>query len=295
MLKKICPICDSDTKSEKVYDENLPSKLEKVNYSGRKKPDGYHYEMVRCKDCSLLYASSIYESKITDKLYEESDFPYEQEIEGLKKTYGNCLKYAENLISKKENFLEIGCGNGFLLEVAIDQGWKNVTGVEPSIKAVNQAKSNIRKKIVHSIFKSDSFKKNNYDVVFFAMILEHVPDVNKFLSEIFKVLNPGGVVIGICHDERHFLSKLLKDKHPIINDEHNYVFGKKTAKKILLKNNFKDIKVNSLKNYYSANYWFDMAPIPEIIKKPFKLISKIFFGDKNIGIKAGNIFLVGKK
>ena len=27
MLKKICPICDSDTKSEKVYDENLPSKL----------------------------------------------------------------------------------------------------------------------------------------------------------------------------------------------------------------------------------------------------------------------------
>ena len=295
MLKKICPICDTDNNSEKVYKENLPSKLEKINYSGRKKPDGYHYEMLRCKNCSLLYASSIYEVEITDKLYESSNFPYNNELDGLKKTYGNCLKYIENLISKKESFLEIGCGNGFLLEEAIKQGWKNVIGVEPSFEAINQAKPNIMKKIIHSTFKSNSFKKNSYDLVFFAMVLEHVPDVNEFLSEIFQILNPGGVVIGICHDERHLLSRLLKNKHPIINDEHNYVFGKKTLKKIFLKHQFKNIDINNLKNYYSVDYWFNMAPVPKIIKKPLKLISKSFLRDQNIGIKAGNIFLVGKK
>ena len=295
MLKKICPICDTDSHSKNIYQENLPSELEKINYSGRKKPDGYHYEMVRCKNCSLLYASSIYEVEITDKLYESSGFPYNDELDGLKKTYGNCLRYIENFISKKENFLEIGCGNGFLLEVAINQGWKNVTGVEPSIDAINQAKPNIKKKILHSTFKTNSLKKNSYDLVFFAMVLEHVPDVNEFLSEIFKILNPGGVIIGICHDERHFLSRFLKNKHPIINDEHNYVFGRKTLKKIFLKNKFKNINIRSLKNYYSVDYWFNMAPIPEIIKKPLKLISKSFSTDRNIGIKAGNIFLVGKK
>lgn len=295
MLKKICPICDTDSHSKKIYEKNLPLKLEKINYSGRKKPDGFHYEMVRCRNCSLLYASSIYEVDKTDKLYEVSDFPYNKELDGLKRTYGNCLRYIENLISKKENFLEIGCGNGFLLEVAINQGWKNVVGIEPSIKAINQAKPNIRKKIVHSTFKSNSLKKDSYDLVFFAMVLEHVPDVNEFLSEIFKILNPDGVVIGICHDERHFLSRLLKNKHPIINDEHNYVFGKKTLEKIFLKNKFKNININDLKNYYSLDYWFNMTPIPEIIKKPLKLISKSFSRDRNIGIRAGNIFLVGKK
>ena len=45
-------------------------------------------------------------------------------------------------------------------------------------------------------------------------------------------LKPNGIIVGICHDEEHFLSKFLKNKHPIINDEHNYVFGKKTLKKI---------------------------------------------------------------
>ena len=266
MLKKICPICDTDHHSEKVYNENLPSKLEEINFSGRKKPDGYHYEMVRCKKCSLLYASSTYEVEITDKLYESSNFPYNNELDGLKKTYGNCLKYIENLISKKESFLEIGCGNGFLLEEAIRQGWKNVIGVEPSFEAINQAEPNIMQKIIHSTFKSNSFKKNSYDLVFFAMVLEHVPDVNEFLSEIFQILSPGGVVIVICHDERHLLSRLLKNKHPIINDEHNYVFGKKTLKKIFLKHQFKNIDINNLKNYYSVDYWFNMIPAPKIIK-----------------------------
>ena len=54
-------------------------------------------------------------------------------------------------------------------------------------------------------------------------------------------------------------------------------------------------EISDLKNYYSVDYWFNMAPIPEIIKKPLKLISKSFSKDQNIGIKAGNIFLVGKK
>ena len=89
MLKKICPICDTDTHSKIEYEENLPSTIKKINFSGRKDPDQYHYEMVRCKNCTLLYASSIYETELSNKLYEESGFPYQTELDGLKKTYGN--------------------------------------------------------------------------------------------------------------------------------------------------------------------------------------------------------------
>ena len=127
------------------------------------------------------------------------------------------------------------------------------------------------------------------------MLIEHVPDINKFLSGVYDILKPGGIVIVISHNERHFLSKLLKNKHPIINDEHNYVFGKKTLEKIFIKNKFKDIVINDLKNYYTMNHWLKMAPIPRIINSPLTFISKILFSNKNIGIKAGNLFLVAKK
>ena len=295
MQTKICPICETDAYSKIEYEEKLAKKHENINFSGRKYPDGYHYEMKRCGNCSLLYSSSIYEIELTSQLYEESNFIYDLELEGLKKTYGNCLTKIEDIIKNKENFLEIGCGNGFLLEVAIEKGWKNVTGIEPSVEAINHASGTVKNKIIHSIFESKKFEKNFYDLVFFAMIIEHVPDINQFLSGIYDILKPGGVAVSVCHNERHFLSKLLKNKHPIINDEHNYVFGKKTLEKIFIKNKFEDIVINDLKNYYTMNHWLKMAPIPRIINSPLTFISKILFSNRNIGIKAGNLFLVAKK
>lgn len=159
MQAKICPICETNTYSKIVYKEKLPKKRENINFSGRKNPDGYHYEMQRCRNCSLLYASSIYDVEFTNQLYNKSNFTYNLELEGLKKTYGNCLTKIENIVQSKENFLEIGCGNGFLLEVAIKMGWKNVTGIEPSFEAISLANEMVKNKIIHSTFESKDFEK----------------------------------------------------------------------------------------------------------------------------------------
>ena len=61
MQKKVCPICESDKNSKLVYDKKLPEDLEHPNFAGRKDPDGYHYQILRCEDCTLLYASEIYD------------------------------------------------------------------------------------------------------------------------------------------------------------------------------------------------------------------------------------------
>lgn len=292
MIKKNCPICDTNKHSKLVYKANLENNLENINYAGRKKPDGFHYEMLRCKKCTLLYASQIYKDEVTKKLYEESNFDYKSEINGLKKTYGNCLFEAEKLIKKKENFLEIGCGNGFVLELAKANGWKKIIGVEPSLKSIENAHPKIKGNILNEIFNINNYETNYFDVIFVAMLIEHVPDINKFLEGIYKILKPGGVLITICHNERHFLSKLLKNKHPIINDEHNYIFSPNTIKKIYKKNNFNNLQVKSLKNYYTIKYWIKMFPYK------FNLLTKYLPKDvlkTNLGFKAGNLYVIAKK
>ena len=50
--------------------------------------------MVRCSRCGLLFASSIYDDELVEKLYENSDFTYDTEVKGLKQTYQNCLDKA---------------------------------------------------------------------------------------------------------------------------------------------------------------------------------------------------------
>ena len=128
------------------------------------------------------------------------------------------------------------------------------------------------------------------------MILEHVPDVNIFLKDIKSILKPGGIVLAITHDEGHFLSKILKNKHPIINDEHVCVYNRKTLQDIFLKHSFQIKEIDSVKNIYSIKYWLEMLPISIIIKKYLSLfLKKINCLDVNLGLKAGNIYIIAQK
>ena len=296
MIKKNCPICETRKYSKTVYFEKLPQDLKNANFAGRKDPDGYHYEMLRCSNCSLLYASEIYDEEYSNQLYDESTFDYSNELKGLAKSYSKILRQGlSELKNDKDNFLEIGCGNGFMLSEALKMGFKSVKGIEPSREAISFADETIKNKIYHGIFDTNQIKENLYDVVFIAMIIEHVVDANYFLNNIFKTLKPGGIIICICHNEKHFLSTILKSKHPIINDEHVAVFNKKALKLIFNKNKYEDIKIKNLKNFYSINYWIKMLPSPTFIKNIIKKIFFLFFKNKIIGFQAGNLYLVAKK
>ena len=296
MQKKVCPICESDKSSKIVYEKKLPVDLENPNFAGRKDPDGYRYQMQRCEKCTLLYASEIYDEEYSNKLYNESSFEYSAELDGLTKSYSKTLKEGIKLLeNSKENFLEIGCGNGFMLEEALKLGFKNVKGIEPSKEAISFADDKIKNFIKHGIFDENYIENEKYDLVFIAMIIEHVVDSNKFLESIYNVLKPGGVVICICHNERHFLAKILKENHPIINDEHVAVFNEKALNLIFKKNKFLDVKVRNLKNYYSLGYWLKMMPIPMIIKNLLNKTIMLFLKKLIIGFKAGNQYLIAKK
>ena len=51
----------------------------------------------------------------------------------------------------KIKFLEIGCGNGFMLEEAKLIGFKSVVGVEPSKIAYDKSDTNTKEKIITQI------------------------------------------------------------------------------------------------------------------------------------------------
>ena len=296
MQKKFCPICESNKNSKLVYDKKLPEDSINPNFAGRKDPDGYHYQMLRCENCTLLYASEIYDEEYSNQLYNDSSFDYSPELEGLTRSYSETLKEGIKVLkNSRDNFLEIGCGNGFMLQEALRLGFKNVKGIEPSKNAISFADSKIKNFIQQGIFDKNQIENEKYDLVFIAMIIEHVVDVNKFLTNIHNVLKPGGIVICVCHNERHFLAKILKEKHPIINDEHVAVFNEKALNLIFKKNKFSDVRVKSLKNYYSLNYWLKMMPIPMMIKNLLNKSIMLILKNLLIGIKAGNQYLVAKK
>lgn len=294
MITINCPICGPHIDYKVIYKENLPK--EDADFSARKNPDFYHYQMVKCNKCGLLYSNPILENDKINKLYLKSKFEYDVEVENLKETYGYYLSKVNKVVSDKGKILEVGCGNGFFLEKALQMGYRDIVGVEPSIEAINKANLNVKNKIIHGVFDPSIFPNESFDVACFFQVIEHIVDVNGFLSGCYNKLKKGGVFLGIGHDLDSLASRILRDRCPIINDEHIYVFNRKTLKMIFEKNGFKVLEVGSVANIYSLGYWLGMFPLPFFLKKKLaSLFKALNLYDKKIKLRAGNIYIIAKK
>lgn len=99
--------------------------------------------------------------------------------------------------------LDVGCGGGFLSEALAKLDY-NVTGIDLSesaiINAKNHAQSQGLKNINYMVGSALNlpFPDASFDVVVASDVLEHIPDIDKTISEISRVLKPSGVFVFDC-------------------------------------------------------------------------------------------------
>ena len=105
-----------------------------------------------------------------------------------------ALKNKLNLINShqpnKGRILDIGAGTGDFLSVAKKDGWQTI-GVEPSTKA----KSIAINKGVSFVELTTELDNYSFDVISMWHVLEHVPDLDKQIKELKRLLKPTGTLI----------------------------------------------------------------------------------------------------
>jgi len=105
-----------------------------------------------------------------------------------------ALKNKLNLINllqpNKGRILDIGAGTGDFLSVAKKDGWQTI-GVEPSTKA----KSIAINKGVSFVDLTTELANNSFDVISMWHVLEHVPDLDKQIKELKRLLKPKGTLL----------------------------------------------------------------------------------------------------
>ena len=102
----------------------------------------------------------------------------------------NKLNLINSLQPNKGKILDIGAGTGEFLSVAKNDGWQTI-GVEPSDKAKAIAKS----KGVSFVEQTSELENNSFDVISMWHVLEHVPDLDKQIKELKRLLKPTGTLI----------------------------------------------------------------------------------------------------
>ncbi len=291
MINTDCAICGNNKNSSLLYEENFSLKnIGKKTFSARRLPDKIHYRMVRCNKCGLVYANPRLPLSIIENLYKKSTYTYEKYENDLIATYSKYLKkYLPNLKEHKR-ILDIGCGNGFFLNYAKKLGFEETWGVEPGKETVQKADNKLKRYIVTDIFKKGQFKKNYFDLICLFQVFDHIPDPNSFLSECYKILKKGGGILCINHNVQSISAKILKDKSPIIDIEHTYLFNKDTLPKIYKQNGFRVVSVFEVINRYPLKYWFRMFPFPPNVKKKLmQALNYLNIQDTKIWLPPGNI------
>ena len=135
---------------------------------------------------------------------------------------------------RKKNFkiMEIGCNDGIFL-----QNFKNLNhlGIEPS-KNVWQISKSKNLNVINSFFDEELINrrklKNNFDVIFAANVICHIPNILSLFKNIETTLKKNGVFI---FEEPYLGDMLEKTSYDQIYDEHFYMFSINAIQSIIKK------------------------------------------------------------
>lgn len=107
------------------------------------------------------------------------------------------LKRKVKLINKYSNLgkclLDIGCGTGDFLKVASNNGWE-ISGFEPN----DIAREIANKKTNNSVLHSDALfelENEQFDVITLWHVLEHLPNLEKHIVTLNRLLKPNGTLL----------------------------------------------------------------------------------------------------
>lgn len=117
------------------------------------------------------------------------------------------LSYIDSKLKiKKEKFLDMGCGEGFVLNTAHKDGYE-VYGVDiagnltPDHSSYNFFKGNI--------FDAN-FPDNYFSAIYMDSVLEHIMKPMETLKELRRILKPGGVFFLIVPNEDSLFNKFTQ-------------------------------------------------------------------------------------
>ncbi len=170
----------------------------------------------------------------------------------------NKLKLINTCVLDGKSLLDIGCGTGDFLKIALRNNWK-VSGIEPN----KQARALANKKTNNVVFDAEelfTLKPNSFDVITLWHVLEHLPNLENHISIIKKLLKPNGTLIIAVPNYKSYDAEYYKQYWAAFDvPRHLYHFNQDSIAKLVLK---EGLKVNKVKPM-----WFDAFYVSMLSEK----------------------------
>ena len=158
------------------------------------------FKLVKDAESDMLVTTPQPDAKNLFKYYESEDYISHtdsrrslfEKIYQLIKQYSlnKKVRIIKQYSSPKGRLLDVGAGTGDFLLSSKKRGWQ-IQGVEPNLKARKLADE----KGVHLLEDIDEIANQKFDVITLWHVLEHVPDLESYLTKLKNLLKDDGILL----------------------------------------------------------------------------------------------------
>lgn len=271
LIERPCPVC-------KIYGKKIVFKAPVYNF-------------VRCERCGLIYADVVLNDVEIENFYRKNEI-YEAAWEKLSESiatnkdipaYKSIVDIVLEYRNNDEMCLDIGCAFG-KLSYEMTPYFKKVEGIELNEETARQCESVFGIKVYEKKLEELRLPSNSYDVVLLNQVIEHLNSLDLF-EEIFRILQPGGIVYVGCPNVEGLSMRLFREKHTHVSSHgHINMFSKQSMNALAEKYRFSVVKNDSsnlditfldLLFYYTYpdkflhrfNYNLLLSPISSLVAK----------------------------
>lgn len=245
-----CPLChSSEVRSSRII----------THENGFQREIG----LCRCQQCTLAFLedyekdrSHIYNDKYAawhKSNHNNAGLITQSKVVSFRKQLRNLYRVEESFKGRK--ILDIGTGNGYLLDEAKQMGF-DCYGLDISAYSVDIASKKFPNRIhLGSIFDG-SYDDSFFDVVTMTDLIEHVPCPINLFEQVNRILKPGGYLFIITPNYDSITRRILGKNWFQYKYEHVLYFNRRSLDFLLNKYNF-EMKIfdNNIK-YFSLAYYY---------------------------------------
>ena len=211
------------------------------------------HRILRCSGCTFMWLHPQPSAEELHEVYGPDYYRNEQFFEaGGRTIYGyhdyiserfakqqdhqrvvdRIIGFLDPANGQKRRFLDVGCGFGYLLDVAHDRGF-DVEGIDYNRSAVDWINAKYRFPAVCGDFMS--YEGAPCDAVTMLDVIEHLPRPADALAKAASLTRPGGVFVLSTMDSDSIVSRLLGSRLEDFRRtrEHLYFFNRRTIRKYL--------------------------------------------------------------
>lgn len=188
-MQKNCLICQKDALIHELHTKDYFLSQEE-------------FDLLRCTNCGVIITKPFPSPEKLGSYYDSGEyFSHGGNEKGLVPEIYNFIK-GVNIKKKFQQVtkdldtgkvLDIGCGIGDFLAYCKKEGWK-VSGLEPNEQARKLVLKNHQIE-VEDVSEISKLPNEQFDLITLFHVLEHVAEPKDMVSEILRILKPGGRLV----------------------------------------------------------------------------------------------------